>query len=377
MAIGCAENYSVLIARQGGEGTGHGATPVVVGEVIEITSLEFNRILSGTSTATLQFTRCPTNCGFMSTPVKPWAYEMWIYRDGLLAWCGPIVLKRESRNSETFELTAWDITGWTTRRRVGIDYTLTNNATSIAINLAQVFFDGTSSRPDPGFLDYVNFLGFASTTITVEYDGFQYTVAQKWVDLVNAGFSYTTMGRYTNVWGETAPNIDAPYVLDATGIIGEMELVEDGTDFGTRVVAMGEGVRFSVGPGPTDLDYYGVVDWPTVRYPGISDTPQIQALGLSLYFERRDLSPTLVIPSGSSLAADTEIQTSGYTVDYATQIALPELMCGLRYDVQVPEEQFCSSGLYPMRLNEVKVTWTPDEQEKIATTFGTLGITPE
>jgi hypothetical protein len=376
MAIGCAENYSALIARQvgGAEGTGQGTTPVVVGEVVEITSLEFNRILSGTSTARVEFTRCPTNCSFMSAPVKPWAYELWLYRDGILVWCGPIVITKESRVSETFELIAWDITGWTTRRRIGTNYTLTNNATSIAINLAQEFFDGTPGRPDPGLLDYVNFLGFASTTITVEYDGFQYTVAQKWADLVNAGFSYTTMGRYTFVWGETAPNLDSPFVIDATEIMGEMELVQDGTDFATRVVGMGEGVRFSAGPFPVDAAYYGGVDWPTVRYQGITDDPQIQALTLQLFSQKRDLSPTLVIPSGSSLTSNTEIQSTGYTIDYTTQIAIPELMCGLRYDVQVPAEQFCQPGRYPMRLDEMKVTWTPEGQEKIAVSFGTLGI---
>ena len=377
MAIGCAENYSALIVRQVGDGTGQGTTPVAVGEISEITSLEYGRILSCTSGARIEFTRCPTNCGFMSIPVKPWAYELWIYRDGLLAWCGPITIKHEKRESESFELIAWDITGWNSRRRIGNNYTITNNPTSIAINLAQTFFDGTISRPDPGFLSYVQFLGFATSTITVEYDEFQYSVGQKWAELVLAGFSYTTMGRYTLVWGETAPNINDPFVIDSQEIIGEMELIEDGTDFATRVVGMGEGIWSSLGPGPGDIVYYGGVDWPTVRYSGVTSQAQLDSIVLGLYQEKRDMSPTLVIPTGSSLAANTDIQPTGYNITYATQIALPELVCGLRYDIQVASEQFCQPGRYPMRLDEVKVTWTPETQEKIAVGFGTLGFPEE
>ena len=59
---------------------------------------------------------------------------------------------------------------------------------------------------------------------------------------------------------------------------------------------------------------------------------------------------------------------------FGTKIALDELICGLRYDVQVASEQFCSPGIYPMQLLEVKVSWSPEGQEKIAVGFGTLGF---
>jgi len=374
MAIGCAENYSALIVRQAGDATGQGATPVAVGEISEITNLQFNRTLSGTSNARIVFTKCPTNCGFMSTPVKPWAYELWIYRDNLLAWCGPIVTTTESRIAETFEITAWDITGWTTRRRIDEFYSITNNPTSIAVNILQTFFDGSTGRHDPGFLPYIHFLGFAAATISVEYDEYQYQVGQKWVDLVRAGFNYTTVGRYTFVWGETAPNIDLPYVIDATSILGEMELVQDGTDFATRVAGIGEGIISSQGPFGAEAAYYGDVDWPTAKYSGLEDFSQLNTLVVNLFNEKRDMSPTLVIPSGSSLASNTDIQPTGYNITFATPVALPDLICGMRYDVQVAAEQFCQPGRYPMRLNEVKVTWTPRDQEKIAVGFDTLGI---
>lgn len=374
MTVGCAENYSALIMRQPGTATGQGVTPVVVGEITEIIDLEYNRLLSGTSTARIEFTRCYANCDFMSTPVKPWAYELWIYRDKELAWCGPIVIKKESRATESFELTAWDVTGWTTRRRIDDFYGNVDDPTSIANNLLQTFFDGTVDRNDPEFRSNVVFLGLATNTISVEWDEQQYQVGQKWVDLVNAGFNYTTMGRYTLIWGETAPNINDPFVLDASTIIGNMELIEDGTDFATRVTAMGEGGFSSQGPIGVDRDYYGTVDWPTVRYPGVTSIVELNNLAIALYNEKRDLSPTLVIPSGSGLAPDTEITPTGWMMTFGTQIALDELICGLRYDVQVASEQFCSPGIYPMQLLEVKVSWSPEGQEKIAVGFGTLGF---
>lgn len=378
-AIGCVESYSALIVRQAGEATNQERTPVAVGEIVEITELEYNRILSGTSTCRLEFTRCPTNCSLMSTPVKPWAYELWIYRDGLLAWCGPIVIKRESRATESFELICWDVTGWMSRRVMDDFYTNTDNPTSIAADLLQTFFDGSPLRPDPAIGPFVQFLGLASSTVTVEYDQYQYNVGQKWVDMVKAGFSYTTMGRYTFMWGETSPNVGIPYVIDATDIVGNMELIEDGTDFATRVSGVGEGILSSQGPFAAEQAYYGQVDWPTQKYSGLDDLGQLNTIVVNLFNEKRDLSPTLVIPSGSSLAANTNIASTGYSIGFGakTPLALPDLICGHRYDVQVASEQFCSPGIYPMMLEEMKVTWDARNQEKIAVGFGTLGFPEE
>jgi len=256
-------------------------------------------------------------------------------------------------------------------------YTNTDDPTSVAADIAATFYDGTFDYPDPAFTDYFQTLGLSTSTVTVEYDPDLYTVAQKWGDMVNAGFNYTTYGRYTFFMGETAPNINNPYVIDSTDVHGDMELVEDGTDFAIRVVGTGDGISTYSGAVPTEVEYYGMIDWPPVRYSGITDMTQLGQLTVALLNQKRDLSPELVIPSGSTLSCDTYIHSLGYQLSTATPVALPELIPGMRYDMQVSKEEFCSPGRYPMQLNEIKATWTPEEQEKIAVSFTTLGFPEE
>jgi len=373
VAIGCAQEYTALIVRQPGDATNMGIMPSALGTIEEITFLEWGRLFSIMSTARIEFTRCPTNCGFMED-LKPWAYELWLYRDGVFAWSGPIVIKRNDRESGKFEITAWDVTGYTQRRTMRDYYTNTDNPTSVAVSLANTFFLGTFDYPDPAFTQYMQVLGLSTSTVTVEYDGDLYTVSSKWAEMVNAGFNYSTFGRYTLMMGETAPNIDNPFVIDATDFLGNMELVEDGTDFAIRVVGTGEGISTFSGAVPTEVEYYGMIDWPPIRYPGITSAVQLGQLTVALLNQKRDLSPELVIPAGSSLASTTEIYSLGYEIQTATPVALPNLLAGMRYDIQVEEEQFCAPGRYPMRLNEMKVTWSPETQEKIAVSLGTLGF---
>lgn len=377
MLIDCVDSYSALIVRQPGTGTSQGHTPAAVGSIDEITSLEWGRLRSGVSSARIVFTRCPNNCALMETPVRPWAYELWIYRNNILVWCGPIVFKLLDRVSETFELNAWDITGWNSRRTIDVHYTNTDDATSIAANLVAEFFDGTFFHSNPAYEEYLVFLGLASSIVTVEYDAWQYQVADKWADMVTAGFNYTTMGRYTIIMGERAPNIAQPFILDASNITGNMQLVEDGTNFADRATALGEGALVSTGPFGAEAAYYGTVDWPSVKYQGITSTIQLGDLAQALVDEKRDPSPQLVIPSGASLASETMITQTGFSVTTSTPIALPDLVCGMRYDVQIGPDEFCASGTYPMLLEEVRGTWTPEAGEKIAVSLGRLHIPPE
>ena len=376
MAIGCAENYTALIVRQPGDATNQGIMPSALGSIEEITSVEWGRVLSSVSTARIQFTRCPSNCGFMDH-VDPWAYELWLYRDGVFAFGGPIVVNRNARESGVFELIAWDVTGYNARRTMRDYYTNTDNPTSVAADLAATFYDGTFDYPNPAFTEYITFLGLSTSTVTVEYDPDLYTVAAKWSEMVNAGFNFSTLGRYTLMMGETSPNISNPFVIDATDVLGEMELVQDGTDFAIRVVGTGDGISTYSGAVPTEVEYFGMIDWPPIRYSGITNPAQLGQLTVALLNQKRDISPELVIPSGSSLSSSTEIYSLGYELDLATPVALKDLVAGMRYDIQVDGEQFCKPGRYPMRLNEVRVSWSPQGQEKIAVSLSTLGFPEE
>lgn len=369
MSIGCAQDYRVLIMRQPGNMTGQQKQPVAVGEMSEIESLRWGRILSDNASAQITVNKCPANCRLFSagdtfnwSGIDPWAHEIWIYRDGALAFMGPIVYIRETPTS--FIVDAQDMIAWVGRREIINFYTNTNNPTQIAYNLLTTFFPAS----DPDLIDYVLVLGNASGSITVEYDAAQYVILQKWSDLVQAGFNYTTFGRRIFLYGENPPNINNPYVLDAKDLLGDVEIVKDGLDYGNHVVGLGEGLTSGVGPSAGDQSYFGKVTFPPTKFSDIRVQAQLDSVTTTFYGVKRDLTPQLVIPSGSTLSPNAEIYNLGYTFTAADPLALNELVCGLRYDVQV-NEPFCQSGRYPMKLSELSVTWDADQLEQVAVTF--------
>lgn len=366
--IGCASGYSALIVRQPGEATNQGNTPTVLGSIDEITHLEWGRIKNAASAATLTATACPTNCSLLAR-TSPWAYELWLYRDTEFAWGGPILIKRDMAG--TLQIQALDVTTYLKRRTIHAHYSNTNDPVDIAADLAFAYFLGVE---DPQFFANLSIVSNQPDNISVEYDPNQYTVGEKWADMVTAGASYTTLGRYTFLTGQKAPNYLSPYLIDATDIIGNLELIEDATQFATRVTGLGEGITSVLGPTTPDLEYYGLIDLPPVKYQGITNQTQLDNLTQQLYNQHNQLQPQLVIPDGSALASGTEIINQGTNVSTFTKVALEDLIPGLRYDIQIGETH-CAPGIYPMQLNELKVTWTPDTQETINVSFTNIGPT--
>jgi len=378
MPLGCAEEYSVAIVRQPGNMTDQGTRPAVVGHLEELVSVEWGRVLNDTSKARITVTKCVTNCKTLTSgdarwsSVDPWAHEIWIYRDGEIAWMGPIVYIRETPHFFHFE--AHDMIAWVGRREIINFYSTTDDAASIAYDLIQTFFPPS----DPDLLQHVVLLNTANTLVTVEWDRAQYVILQKWQDLINAGLNYTTMARYIFLSGQDVPNLNFPFVLNADDIESEVEILKDGINFGDHVVGLGEGNTFGTGPSAADEAYYGKVTYPPTRFNDVRDDAQLQSLTIDLYDELRDLRPQLVVPSGSALSPETDIFKTGYSFPVAFRLvdqpipALVDLIPGHRYDVQVGES-FCQSATYPMRLGQLAVTWTDKQGEKIAVSLTTLG----
>lgn len=371
MTIGCADDYRVLIMRQPGNMTGQQKSPTCLTELSEIISLRWGRVLSNVGGAQVVVEKCPSNCQFLAPPlnefgswdgVYPWAYEVWIYRDGQLAFMGPIVYIRQT--ADNFVIDAQDMIGYVGRREMITFFSITNNPTQIAYSLLTTFFPPS----DPDLLDYVQVLGNASGSMSVEYDRAQYVILQKWQDLIQAGFNYTTFGRRIFLYGEDPPNINNPYMLDANNILGDVEIVLDGLDYGNHVVGLGEGLTSGVGPSAGDQSFFGKITFPPTKFNDIRVQAELDSVTTTFYGIKRDLTPELVIPAGSTLSPSTEVYNLGYTFTVADPLALNELVCGLRYDVQV-NEPFCQPGRFPQKLAELSVTWNPDQGEKIAVTF--------
>lgn len=364
--IGCASGYTALIVRQPGDATGQGNTPVVLGELSELTAVEWGRIKNAPSVASITATSCPTNCNLLAG-THGWAYELWLYRDTEFAWGGPILIKRDLSGSLVIQ--ASDVTTYASRRTLTAGFATTNDPVDIAAGLVFSYFLGFD---DPQLAANLAIIGNQPGTMTVNWDPNMYTVAEKWGDMITAGVNYTTLGRYTFFYGQTAPNYTSPYVIDSTDIIGELELIEDATQFATRVIGLGEGITSTIGPTAGDLAYYGLIDLPPVKYSGITSQTELDNLTQQLYNQHSQLQPQLVVPEGSALAGGTEITNLGTTIATFTKVALEELIPGMRYDIQIGDTH-CAPGIYPMQLSELKVTWTPDTQETVNVSFTNIG----
>lgn len=368
--IGCTDNYAVMIMRQPGNMTTQGSTPAAIGEIVELTSLQWGRVDNEISAAEVVFTKCPTNCSLLAPPelnwtgVDPWAHEIWIYRNGLVAWMGPIVYIRE--RPDEFVIQARDMIAWIGHREIINFYTRTDTPAGIAYDLLQTFFPPS----DPDLLGYVAFLIDSPATLTVEYDRAQYVILDKWRDLVSAGLHFTTMTRNVLISGRYPANSDNPYVLNASDILGDCEIIKDGLNYGDHIVGLGEGLTFGIGPTANDLAYFGKVTYPPTRFNDIRVQAELDGITAEFYNDMRNLTPELVVPSQSALSSETEIINTGFNfVQFPNQVALQDLICGMRYDVQV-DKPFCTPAMYPMRLVEVQVTWDAKSGEKIAVSLG-------
>lgn len=372
MTIGCAESYSVQLVRQPGNMTSQETTPAPAGPLSEIESVSWGRRLTqGASECVVEASKCYTNCGLLTassnwTGVDPWAHEVWVYRDGELCWQGPIVQIRETKDS--FVITARDILEWVYHREIISYYNQTYTASGIASSLVNTFF----INDDPDLIRHKVTFPYSTGEMSVEYDRAQYTIGQKFDELVQSGLEYSTLGRAIYLMGPIPPNSAAPFLLDAEDIVGDAEIVKNGLDYGNHVVGLGEGLSQGLGPSNQDREYYGKVTYPPTRFPDVVNEAQLLNVTQTLYDSKRNLSPQLVIPAGSSLSPQGTIYADNYVLSNENlKLGLSHLMCGYQYNVRVGEP-FCRPATYPMRLSEMAVRWSADGGENVAVSFGSL-----
>lgn len=357
--IGCAGGYQAMIVRQAGDMTGQGIKPESAGMLKEIVTARWGRVRKRAAEAQVVVTKCPSNCGFITqsanwTGIDPWAHELWMWRDGALAFQGPIVEIRETRN--TFIITARDMVQWLYAREIREPYDQTWTVPGVAHSLINTYF----TPSDPDLMRHVVTFPYSSGSITVQYDRSQYTVGQKWDELTSNGLDYTTVGRSIYIMDNSRPpNYDYPFMIDADKILGDIELQKNGLDYGNHVVCLGEGIVYGIGPSASDEAYYGKVTFPPNRFNMVKDQGQLNNVTHDFYQAKRNLTPRLVVPQGSGLSPDTVVYNELYELsENAAKMAFSHFIPGFRFDVRVGEE-FCQQGSYPMVLSELAVMWDP------------------
>lgn len=217
--LGCGD-WTCAILRRGG---------VTVEELdIPVTTATITRRVSQTSEATVEV-QSARLCADLTA--RSWSHEVALYRDGALAWVGPIVGRRISGDRLT--LRARDVSAWLSRRFIRDGFTVANVD---AAELGAVAVDAAmSADASPRIVVDWGAVGVRVSRIYREVD-YQYAMVAL-DDARDNGADWIVEGRAVLV-GAARP----------TGLVGavwgdhwttEPDVEEDGLAAATRVVVAG------------------------------------------------------------------------------------------------------------------------------------------
>lgn len=197
--LGCG-THRVLIFRRGGKKR--------VGEITNISSVEWNRVRDDISTAKITVSGWGVDCGNLLARLRTWAYEVVIFRDNGYTvdrvWEGPITLLTYESDKVTIQ--AKDVMGYAYRRIIKqdvVDSGKSPTAGSSVVNRATRVLSNAFAPDDPNVLAYLH-------PLVREDDAKQYrstpaysrTAFEEVDDMAaNAGLDYTAVGRKIMLWG--------------------------------------------------------------------------------------------------------------------------------------------------------------------------------
>ncbi len=197
--LGCG-THRVEVYRRGGK------TPV--GEITDISSLEWNRVRDDISTAKIVVSGWGIDCGNLLADLQTWAYEIVIFRDNGYSvdrvWEGPITLLTYEHDSVTIH--AKDVMVYLYRRIMkqavndfGASLTAGRSVVARAASIVQDAF----APDDPNVLSYLNILSQPDDAVQYRSTPAYSRTAFEEVDdmAANAGLDYTAVGRGIILWG--------------------------------------------------------------------------------------------------------------------------------------------------------------------------------
>lgn len=378
--LGCPTRYGLSIMRQPGEMTTLGFHPPGLGSLTDIQSIQWRRVRSDSATASVFVKGCGLNDRVLVREggiIDPWAFELTVHRDSRIAFMGPILDVIWHADSGTWELQAGDMMTWPQVREIQPDflgYVSPNppaDAATIMYDLLQTYFQ--TNNDDPDLFRHVMQLGTASVLFNTFYKTATFSVADKMRDLVNAGATFTTVGRTTLIFGEDPPNLDIPMILSANDISGQVKLFKSGrSPFGVHAVGRGQDITFGIGPTVADEEYFGKVSRIT-QFNEITDQTQLDNLTTAWYNQIREMRHDIDISAGAKIGPETLFYGGTELFGVFSRWALDFLIPGYRYDVAINKPTFPIKSAFPMVLDELTVDWTPAGGEEVKVSFAPLG----
>lgn len=193
--LGCG-THRVFVYRRGGIER--------VGEIKNITYLDWNRVRDDISTAKIAVAGWDIDCGNLLALLQTWAYELVIFRDNGYTvdrvWEGPITLLTYEYDKVTIQ--AKDVMGYTYRRIIKQKMSDSADGDSVTSRAARVL-QNTFAPDDPNVLAYLQVL--AQPDDAREYRttaAYSRTAFEEVDDMAaNAGLDYTAVGRAILLWG--------------------------------------------------------------------------------------------------------------------------------------------------------------------------------
>lgn len=358
--LGCAQEYRAIIHWRGG------GRPYTSPAVDSLTQVRWSRTINDVSQAEISIAKSAagTECCGQLGKIEPWIHELSIYRDSDLVWQGPVLRLRETTPTLTVE--AWDMLAWLRRvvntfwlRFVDIEPDDRGRKRGPVQEIAETIIrtnlvDSSLSVPP----DWCNVTPYivrqdAETTTKFEKDGenndavwAEYVLNVLDEELTPRGLEYTTVGRSMVLRGP-ADAEDAPQVrLFPEDILGDVEVVRDGTEAATFAFATTQETRdisggLTVGTGEVGTPY-GRLDWLVRSTAENVDEDDLRQMARQVLGGRYPAPTTITIPDGAQLAP-------------TAPVTIHQLVAGERIDFVA--QGFCMEVEEGFRLADLEVTW--------------------
>lgn len=363
--LGCSDNYEVAVHEQGGRS--------LWTRVAGVTALEWGRKLDDYSEAKVTVAKSKAGsacCGKLGR-TRTWGHEISIYRDTRLVWQGPIVTKTETRS--TFVFDCRDMLFWLDRRAInpnpsyrgqyffptpGVD-----TGALIALMIEDGFPRGDKLR-DPGLTEWSNIQASGTKSTTDHLWANSTSVGGVVRDVIKSGVDLYTVGRTVTALPSAAANKLTPYRLTEDDFLAELQVQEDGMDAGTRgVLVGGEPVGADGNPiNPPDNPappVIGTAGGPSAFFgqiDQISSSPNTTDVGIANSLARAMISYGNPPPMDIVIPQDAQLSPHA-------PISIHRLIPGRPIVVELIN--FCTPVAQRFRLNEVAVTWSDTEVERV------------
>lgn len=286
--LGQAENYAYIYSRDG-------RTRLTdLDKLCKVGALSYGRVLSEVSEGVVSVPLTAKTRPMLNA-LATWGYCLVFFRDGERVWEGPIRRLTHGRGSTV--ISAYDVLGWTGRRRVRTSRTGTYNAISEAAGALTSAF----TPDDPNVLAHVTTVPGGGNVLREVAINSGMTLDDLGT-LNGYGVQWTTVGRRIILFPDTATLGRTPQLDLDKYLAGELEVIEDGDLTTTAATARDDqGASITVDGGVAVDPLYGLLDTITSVGPGASNTASLTAHATRTRNQTYPAPVTINVPDGASL----------------------------------------------------------------------------